>query len=250
MRVLARLDDGGAGRAKERVRVTIAPALSNASIERLFATGVAVETSRTADGEPGDLLARERDCVPRASARRLADFAAGRRCARSALRRVGVVGHPLVVGAGGAPAWPAGIVGSISHCDGVCAAAVASGRLFAGLGLDIETDGALDEDLRPLVCGDDERRRIAQLRPPPVGNWEKVMFSIKESVFKCWYPLGRSWLEFHEVEVDLLPERGAFGAWVSPGGPVDAASPRSIGGRYCWAAGYVLSAAYVPASPG
>jgi 4'-phosphopantetheinyl transferase EntD len=229
--------------------VTVAAALSNESIERLFATGVSVETSRTADCEPGDLLPQEQECVPRATAKRLADFAAGRRCARSALRRLGVTGHPLVVGAGGAPAWPAGIVGSISHCDGVCAAAVASARLFGGLGLDIETDKALDEDLRPFVCSDDEHRRITKLRPPPVGNWEKVIFSVKESVFKCWYPLGRLRLEFDDVEVALLPEHGAFRARVSPSGSADAVSPRSIGGRYCWADGYVVSAASLPASP-
>ena len=246
MRVLARLDDGGAHRSKERL--TISAALSNGLIESLFPPGVAAEIARTADQNPDDLLAQERACVRTASHGRLTEFAAGRRCARSALRRVGVTRHALLIGAGGAPAWPAQFVGSISHCDGLCAAAVAPSRLFASLGLDVETGHPLQEDLRPLVCGEDDIRRIARLRPPPIGNWEKVIFSVKESVFKCWYPLGRTWLGFDDVNVDLLPRQLAFSARVSPGGPAGVRAPRIIAGRYCWSGGYVVSAASLPAS--
>jgi hypothetical protein len=56
--------------------------------------------------------------------RRRAEFAAGRACARAALRRLGINGWPLLVGSKREPLWPAGVVGSITHTDGLVAAAV------------------------------------------------------------------------------------------------------------------------------
>ncbi|MFF4689931.1 hypothetical protein [Streptomyces sp. NPDC001307] len=55
--------------------------------------------------------------------------------------------RPLAPGASGpewarrAPRWPEGIVGSMTHCAGYHAAAVARGRSVAALGVDGEPHG-------------------------------------------------------------------------------------------------------------
>jgi len=71
------------------------------------------------------LFPEEEMLVARATEKRRQEFTAGRECARSALSALGVQAAPILRGYRGAPQWPDGIVGSIAHCAGYCAAAVA-----------------------------------------------------------------------------------------------------------------------------
>ena len=71
---------------------------------------------------------------------------------RPALRPAALAGLGLppgrsCAGARGAPQWPLGVVGSITHCDGYRAAAVARGRDLRTIGLDAEPDEPL-----PRAC--------------------------------------------------------------------------------------------------
>jgi hypothetical protein len=54
------------------------------------------------------------------------EFATGRACARTALAQLGVPGAAILPGARGAPQWPAGVMGSITHGAGYRACAVGS----------------------------------------------------------------------------------------------------------------------------
>lgn len=66
------------------------------------------------------------------------EFTTVRHCARTALARFGFAGPPLLPGRRGAPRWSDGIIGSMTHCAGYRAAAVA--RASAALGIDVEPD--------------------------------------------------------------------------------------------------------------
>src|ERR1700761_3617241 len=72
------------------------------------------------------LFPDEEALLGRAVEKRRREFAAGRGCARRALAALGLPPAPLLPGEGGAPRWPDGVVGSITHCAGYAAAAVAA----------------------------------------------------------------------------------------------------------------------------
>ena len=64
------------------------------------------------------LLPEERGAVAKAVPKRVAQFTAGRVCARRALAQLGNTEPvPILMGEDRAPQWPAGYVGSISHTD-------------------------------------------------------------------------------------------------------------------------------------
>jgi 4'-phosphopantetheinyl transferase EntD len=93
-------------------------------IERLLPQVVSCRTAR--DDEAGArLFPEEAMQLDGAVDSRLREFATGRSCARQALAGLGLAPAPILRGAKREPLWPAGIVGSITHCRGYRAAAVA-----------------------------------------------------------------------------------------------------------------------------
>lgn len=82
----------------------------------------------------------------RAGPRRQTEFQGGRACAAYALRLAGCAAPgSLMPGADGAPHWPPGWTGSISHAGGLAVAAVT--RTPRRLGLDVEADGLLSGEV-------------------------------------------------------------------------------------------------------
>ena len=157
-----------------------------------------------ARADQASLFADERAHIADASARRQAEFTTVRRCAGEALERIGRQRPSLVPGRGGAPLWPMGVLGSMTHCLGRCAAAVTSDSSIAGLGIDLEEGSQSSSDLLDVAVLPSERAAVQKLhRSGPAGLWERVIFSAKESVYKAWYPLEGRWLDFEEVRISL-----------------------------------------------
>src|SRR6516225_8640665 len=96
--------------------------------------------------QPG-LFPAEEPAVRTAGPRRRAEFTAGRRCAREALARLGLPAAPVLAGRAGEPRWPAGVTGSITHCAGYRACAVARTADVTALGIDAEPDARLPAGL-------------------------------------------------------------------------------------------------------
>lgn len=145
------------------------------------------------------LYAVEQEAVRGAVAARRAEFATGRHCARAALRALGVPAGPLPVGTDRAPVWPAGVLGSLTHCVGYRAAAVGrAGGVVQALGIDAEPNGPLPEDVRDLVLTPGEADGGSR-----VGMaWrDRLVFSAKESLFKAWWSHERRWLDFGDARV-------------------------------------------------
>ncbi|MGW6391056.1 4'-phosphopantetheinyl transferase family protein [Streptomyces sp. NPDC055103] len=204
---------------------------------------------RLDDSEPVTLFPEETALVARAVERRQREFATVRHCARLALGRFGVPGVPLTPGPRGEPRWPAGIAGSMTHCDGYRAAAVARTADVVSLGIDAEPAGPLPEGVLAVVSLPEERRHLAALEARvPDTSWEKLLFSAKESVFKTWYPLTGRELDFEEAVVEFTPEdgegrAGTFDARLLVPGPTVGGAPREhFTGRWLARGGLVITA--------
>jgi len=180
----------------------------------LPSTVAAVETF---DDPPlATLYPEEEAVIARALDKRRREFAASRYCARTALVALGLPPAPILPDPRGAPCWPGGVVGSMTHCAGYCAAALARGRDVRTIGIDAEAHGALPAGVLDLVSIAPERARLRRLCADEPGVWwDRLLFSAKEAIYKAWYPLTRQWLGFEEADVELDPS-GTFTAR-SPG---------------------------------
>jgi 4'-phosphopantetheinyl transferase EntD len=126
-----------------------------------------------------------------------------------------------VPGPRGAPGWPAGIVGSITHCAGYRAAAVARDRDVVTIGLDAEPHEPLPAGVLGAIASPGEQAAVAALATARAGTcWDRMLFSAKESVYKAWFPLTGRWLGFEEASVTFDPVRQAFTARLLVDGPM------------------------------
>lgn len=140
----------------------------------------------------------EERLVAGAAQKRRRDFALGRACAHAALAQAGCDMGPIGRAPDGAPIWPAGLVGSITHTQGYAAALVARVADFAGLGVDAERLGGVTPDLWPRLFTADEQNYLAQ-QPDP-GRDATIMFTVKEACHKAG---GQRVLRFHDFQVTL-----------------------------------------------
>nr|WP_245651785.1 hypothetical protein [Streptosporangium amethystogenes] len=106
------------------------------------------------------------------------EFTTARWCARDALGHLGYPPMPVLPGAKGAPVWPPGVVGSITHCAGYRAAAVARSGDVATLGIDAEPNKPLPSGILEVITVDEELRRVTDLlRRDPSVRWDRLLFS-------------------------------------------------------------------------
>ena len=168
-------------------------------------------------GSGAPLLPEEEIAARGFSASRRKEFADVRRCAREALATLGVEAQPILLDSARTPRWPSGIVGSMTHCEGYRAAAVAWDWNTASLGIDAEPNASLPADVEDLISSAVERRQLGQLaNARPSICWDRVLFCAKEAVYKAWYPVQREWLEFSDVTIRFDPSRGRFDVQLRP----------------------------------
>jgi len=138
--------------------------------------------------------------------RRIAEFTAGRFCALQALNalRPGE-SHDIAAFPDGSPRWPAGIVGSITHTESFVSAAIAESSRFAAIGIDSEKLPSPDtlDTVEDLVILDEEQRLLAELPLSPIQG-RILVFSAKESVYKCLQPLIQRPFDFSAVCLDAI----------------------------------------------
>ncbi|MFE0454346.1 4'-phosphopantetheinyl transferase [Streptomyces sp. NPDC058914] len=201
----------------------------------------------------GPLYPEEEALVARAVAKRRREFTLVRACARRAMEKLGVPPQPVLPGERGAPQWPAGLTGSMTHCDGYGAAALVRTVDLASLGIDAEPHQPLPEGVLSAVALPTEAERLRRLAGDrPEVHWDRLLFSAKESVYKAWFPLTRKWLDFSEADIDIdagLADgaRGTFRARLLVPGPL--LGGHRIGhfdGRWAVGRGIVATAVTVP----
>lgn len=173
------------------------------------------------------------------------EFLCGRACAHAALEALGRDGGPIAVGDRREPSWPVGVVGSISHAGSLAAAVVARSTDAWGLGLDVELlEPPLDPKLQRLLLTPGEMSHVQALEAIEPSA-AKILFSAKESVYKCVFPRTRWRLDYQEVDVALDLGRRRYRAVIA-GRPHDGHLRAStLEGTFRLAEGYVLTGLHV-----
>ncbi|MFD5204754.1 4'-phosphopantetheinyl transferase [Streptomyces sp. NPDC058375] len=228
-------------------------------IERLLPTDVSCAATRAESVPDGTLFPEEEALVAKSVAKRRNDFATARACARRAMAGLGLPPVPVLHGHRGRPLWPEGVVGSLTHCAGYRAAALARARDVLSLGIDAEPHAPLPDGVRELVTLPAERERIGPQAPEGSDelHWDRVLFSAKESVFKTWYPVTGIELDFAEAdltfhrtgvadggEAPVVPA-AAEGAFTARLLLTDPALPTTLHGRWRVEDGIVATAVLV-----
>jgi len=208
-------------------------------IERLVPEGVVV-VSACEDMPDTELFAEEERSVSRAVSVRRREFTTGRACARRALQQLGTAAVAIPSGDHGEPLWPIGIVGSITHCRGYRACAVARAEDVRSIGVDAEIHEPLPEGVLEHVAFGRELPMVT--RRSDGICLDKLLFSAKEAVYKAWFPLTCRWLGFEDVELTIDMGAGAFCArLLIPGPVVDGIPLTHFRGRWCVEEGFLAA---------
>lgn len=128
---------------------------------------------------------------------------AARRVARELLQRAGAAPNwQICRQPSGAPGWPPGFAGSLSHDAEFAAALIAPTRALRSVGIDIEPATPLPPDLIEIIATPRERAALKDLGLDP-----KVLFCTKEAVYKASCALDGKFLNFHDVQVCFETQR-------------------------------------------
>jgi 4'-phosphopantetheinyl transferase EntD len=222
-------------------------------IEKVLARRVA---SVEAFCDPPDavLYPGEAELIARAVDKRRREFRTVRHCARQALRQLGLPPAPVLRGERGEPRWPAGVVGSMTHCAGYRAAAVAHSCDFSAVGIDAEPHKPLPAGVLGVIAVDEEHQHLSELAAAdPATCWDRILFCAKETVYKTWFPLTRRWLGFEDAAVTINPsttdpEQGCFSARLLVAGPTISGHPLTrFDGRWLRSEDLVITTVTLPA---
>ncbi|WP_405717128.1 4'-phosphopantetheinyl transferase [Streptomyces sp. NBC_00046] len=223
-------------------------------IEKILPSRVAVAEAFS-DLPDAVLLPGEEELAHSFVDKRRGEFATTRHCARTALGSLGIAPVPILKGERGAPLWPENTVGSLTHCTGYRGAVVAHRTDVRSVGIDAEGDAPLPGDVHNSIALVTEQRRERGLRSAHPGiNWDRLLFSAKEAVYKAWFPLTHRWLGFEEADIELRPD-GSFTAELlvsdlrpaaGTGAPV---VPAGFSGRWLAEDGLLLTAIVVENNP-
>jgi 4'-phosphopantetheinyl transferase EntD len=204
-------------------------------LEGLFEPAILVGASAIVSRHT-DLLTGEAKLVAGAVESRQREFSTGRVLARQLLQQLNVTDFELLRDEDRVPKWPAGIVGSISHTGDLCVVAVAGGAVCRGIGVDVEPDEPVGKGIEQRVCTPSE---IAWLDLGPAadrGQRCRMIFSVKEAVYKAFYPELREFWGFQDVSVKLDPAAQCFTARPPASGGV-----ASVEGRLLRRAGWLIA---------
>lgn len=133
-----------------------------------------------------------------------------------------------------------------TRCAGDLAVAVAPAARVASIGIDAELYEPLpDGVLKDIALAEERQRADALLADLPEIRWDRLLFSVKESVYKCWFPLTGRWLDVAQARVHVGIERRARGPFsvrlLTPGSTVRGEPLLGFEGRWTVANGLVVT---------
>lgn len=116
-----------------------------------------------------------------------------------------------------------------------------------GLGLDVEPLEPLKPGVERYIQTEAETARLEALSPRPP---ERLIFSAKESLYKCFYPLMKRFFGFHSVEIQIDPERRSFD--FKPTDQARRLFPGDLGfhGRFAITETHLITGCYLLPKPG
>jgi 4'-phosphopantetheinyl transferase EntD len=168
------------------------------------------------------------------SNKRVAEFSAGRECARQSLREFGVINPVIPIKASREPHWPSEFIGSVSHSSSLSIAVVAKHSSFQSIGVDIESAIALERALRGVIEAHNDQ-------DPLIANQnlaDCLKYSCKEAAYKCWFTAGgNSIINFDEMTITFNESK--FIAY----GPTPMKKP--IHGKWIHSQGYFWTLSWI-----
>jgi len=141
------------------------------------------------------------------SDQRRLEYISGRRCVHFAMEQAGFFNLPVLTNPDRSPNWPSSITGSITHSNSNAAALIASPSQYVkGLGIDIENlKRIVNPNISNHVLNPEEQNHWFTRKSTGLQNL-KIIFSIKECIFKCFYPRHRIYLGFMDAVILDLKE--------------------------------------------
>ena len=241
----------------ERQRLQNSPDISS-----LFSDGVLTRCEHQ-DSWQEELTPQEKIQIGDVCDKRYAEFAAGRSQARQLIATLTGTAEQLLIGEFRQPLWPESVIGSISHSDSFCAVAVAATDQYIGLGIDVEPFEPLDDDVADIVLTAAERESIQALalssvpvtdqlpgerstqmaRPMSESQAAKLIFSIKEAIYKCCYPQVKVFIDFKQCEVRLDFESCTYHSVISFEDASGQTVSMPVFGKWMIEAGHIFSSA-------
>src|SRR5215472_279414 len=181
-----------------------------------------VAAAEAMEDPPGLVLfPQEAALLAGAADKRRREYATARACARAALGKLGLPPVPILPGPSGAPQWPAGIAGSITHCSGYRACAVGWKRDVLAIGIDAEPWQPLPEGVLGAIATRADYAHLRRLEAArPSVPWDRLLFSAEEAVYKAWSALTGRRLNFADASVEIDPVGGTFAVRLLIAGPV------------------------------
>jgi phosphopantetheine--protein transferase-like protein len=209
-------------------------------IQSLFPDCVSTACCRIADAG-GSVEPEEYSSIKHAVEARQQEFSAGRMCARQALKHLGCFAGPLRKLPNRSISWPEGIIGTVSHNEIWCGAAVARRCDVAGIGLDIETVTRIGENLWRRIITKEERTWLDRQPAAESQQWAALIFSAKEAVYKCIAALVPQRIGFMDAVIVPDLQEGVFEVHLKK--PITGHLPQELQlqGRFFFFAGAVLT---------
>jgi 4'-phosphopantetheinyl transferase EntD len=207
--------------------VTVDPLLQSA-IDGLSIPGIVIGHRLICPGDENALWSEETPAFASSVAKVRRASGAARIIARQLLKRLGQSECAIPRASGGAPAFPAGVIGSLAHDAQVAVAAVGMRRDVDAIGIDVEPADPLPSELLELIATPQERLRISD--DPYRG---RLLFVAKEAVYKAVYPLDQTFLDHHDVQISFAESKAVV------------RNGRVVQLRFC-AAAHLIALAFLP----
>ena len=199
--------DGLPPQAGQRIRPELLAELLPANIS----CALELLPERSSQLLPAFAFGEEAAEIQAAIPKRQREYAAGRRLSHELLDAAGARREPLLSNGNRVPIWPDGFTGSISHCDGLCVAAVCPTTSHSAVGVDVEVAKPLKENLwsQILVPSEADRFEVLGERGATLAM---AHFSAKEAVYKLVAAEFGRYIGFREVELRFSLMKGTFTA--------------------------------------
>ena len=146
------------------------------------------------------------------STKRKIEFSQGRSCAHQALAKFKLEAEPITRNTETRePCWPESVRGSITHSGDYAAAAVGLADDVSGIGIDLENlSRAVDFNISRHVCVERELDWLKTLSTAKSNLGLRIIFSAKESIFKCLFPISKTYLYFKDATVEIDEDSDEF----------------------------------------
>jgi len=146
--------------------------------------------------------------IEKSTIKRQAEFLAGRYAAKLALEKCQYTSNTplsIPIGKHREPIWPAGYIGSISHCTGIALCASALKNEIHYLGIDIEP--YIPEPLAVKIASQihtDHEQHLLRKIGLSYSQITTLLYSAKESFFKAIYPRVGEYFGFESISLTAI----------------------------------------------